>query len=60
MMAHRGLALRSGSSTHLRPPCPNPPAQDLTRDDFKLPVLGAKLLQIRDEVVVGKGFHVIR
>ena len=44
----------------LRPPRALPPAQDLTRDDFQLPVLGSKLLQIRDEVVIGKGFHVIR
>ena len=43
-----------------RPPRALPPAQDLTRDDFQLPVLGAKLRLIRDEVVVGKGFHVIR
>ena len=38
----------------------HPTHQDLTRDDFQLPVLGPKLLQVRDEVVVGKGFHVIR
>lgn len=37
------------------------PVQDLkSPSDFPLPTLGAKLRAIRDEVVLGKGFHLIR
>lgn len=34
--------------------------QDLTKEDFVIPVLGPKLLAIRDEVINGRGFSVIR
>lgn len=32
----------------------------ITKADFKLPTLGSKLLSIRDEVMTGRGFAVIR
>ncbi|MEW5300371.1 MAG: hypothetical protein WDW36_003307 [Sanguina aurantia] len=34
--------------------------EDLRKEDFVIPVLGAKLLAIRDEVLHGRGFSVIR
>lgn len=34
--------------------------QDLSKESFPLPTLGPKLVSIRDEVVNGKGFQLIR
>ncbi len=34
--------------------------QAITRQDFPLPKLGPKLEAVRDEVVNGKGFHLIQ
>ena len=34
--------------------------EDITKEDFPLPTFGPKLIFVRDEIVVGKGFHLIR
>jgi hypothetical protein len=34
--------------------------QDIRKEDVPLPTLGPKLEAIRDEVVLGKGFHLLR
>ncbi|KAL6755491.1 Clavaminate synthase-like protein [Haematococcus lacustris] len=34
--------------------------EDMTVEDFPLPTLGPKLVHVRDEVILGKGFHLIR
>ncbi len=43
-------------------PPSNAGAQELSgpEADFPLPTLGPKLREIRDEVVLGKGFHLIK
>ena len=34
--------------------------QDLTKEDFPLPTLGPRLVELLDEVCVGRGFQYIR
>ena len=34
--------------------------QDLTKDDFPLPTLGPRLVELLDEVRAGRGFQYIR
>lgn len=39
---------------------PLPTAQEMTSQDFKLPLLEPQLLQWRDEVVHGRGFFLLK
>ena len=39
---------------------PPPGPQELTKEDFPLPTLGPKLVQIRDNVLFGLGFQIIK
>ena len=65
-LAHTGIHLSfpvpshcTAGDMHVFPPF-SQSAQDMSREDFPLPTLGPKLEAVRDEVILGKGFHLLR
>ena len=56
MSLRRGLVALNDPKAVLRAVC----VQDLTKEDFPLPSLGPRLVELLDEVRVGRGFQYIR